>query len=62
MGGIWERLIRYVEGILKEQTPLEKAVHTLYLELEYIVNCRPCIISKLCVLDERKSSTIDDYF
>lgn len=45
MAGSWERLIRSVKtsikAILKEKSPREEVLQTIFVEAEYTVNCRP---------------------
>ena len=45
MGGCWERLVRCVKvaltATLKERSPKEEVLQTLFVEAEHSVNCRP---------------------
>lgn len=44
-GGVWERLIRSVRrilyGVLRQQTVKNEVLHTVLIEVESILNCRP---------------------
>ncbi|XP_051175680.1 uncharacterized protein LOC127290904 [Leptopilina boulardi] len=57
MGGSWERLIRLVKValkmILKEQSPKEETLCTLFTEVEHSVNSRPLVDVSLDPRDEK---------